>query len=126
MPLRLLTFGSSSELSMFAAAAKEITGASIVSGGTGYEVDDILTVVGGDGLVAATLRVTSETGNVIDGIAVENEGAYTTIPTNPVSVVGGSGNDDATFNLTNGDAVTQSDVVSVNGRDSRWYLFYWV
>jgi hypothetical protein len=124
MPIRVLQFGSPAELSEFSTAAKEVTNAAIVSGGTGYEVDDILTVVGGVGPVKATLKVTSETGKVIDGIAVENEGAYTTIPGNPVSVVGGSGNDDATFNLTTGDAVAQSDVVDIEDKDGQWYLFY--
>jgi len=126
MAMRVLQFSSPAALADFAAVAKEITGATIVGGGTGYEVDDILTVVGGDGKVAATLKVTSETGKVIDGIAVENEGAYSTVPTNPVSVTGGSGNDDATFNLTNGAAINQADVVQAVGKGGQHYLFYYV
>lgn len=77
---------------------KEVTAVAIAGGGSGYAVDDILTVVGGTG-TAATLRVTSVSGGVIDGIAIETGGRYTVDPTNPVSVTGGSGAG-ATFNLT--------------------------
>jgi len=125
MAVRVLQFESPDALTTFAGAAKEVTNAAIVAGGNGYEVDDILTVVGGGFEVAATLKVTSETGKVIDGIAVEFEGAYTTDPTNPVSVTGGSGNDDATFNLTLAAIfAAASDIVDIRQKDGRWYLFY--
>ena len=70
----------------------------IADGGTGYDVADVLTVVGGTGTVA-TLRVTSESGNVIDGIEILTGGSYSVVPGNPVSVTD-TGNSDATFNLT--------------------------
>jgi len=126
MPLRILSFPSPGALNLFVNAAQEVTGAAIVSGGTGYEVDDILTVVGGDGEVLATLRVVTEGSKIITGIAVENEGAYTTAPTNPVSVIGGSGNDDATFNLTLGAAVAAADLDQISQRNGQWFLLYWV
>jgi hypothetical protein len=74
----------------------------INAGGTGYTVGDILTVSGGtvvSGLVL-TLEVTSETGGVIDGIRIFDCGAYSSNPGNPVAVTGGTGGDDATFNMT--------------------------
>jgi hypothetical protein len=71
----------------------------IDGGGTGYAVDDVLTVVGGTG-TAATLLVTSVAAGVVDGVSVLTPGAYSANPTNPVSVTGGTGNDDATFDLT--------------------------
>lgn len=77
-----------------------VTAAAIVGGGTGYTVEDILTVVGGTSTHVATLRVTSVSSGVIDGIKVEEAGSYTVDPTNAVSVTGGTGGDDATFNLT--------------------------
>lgn len=86
-----------------------VSAAAINAGGTGYTVSDVLTVVGGDG-TAATLTVTSVSGGVIDGISVTTAGSYKTLPTNPVSVTGGTGSN-ATFNLTV-DIVT--DIRAVN------------
>ena len=76
--------------------------AAINAGGTGYTVGDILTVGGGTVVssLIATLEVTSVAAGVIDGIRVFDCGAYSANPANPVSVTGGTGADDATFNLT--------------------------
>ena len=72
----------------------------IVSGGTGYTVGDTLTVVGGTSISgAATLTVNSVSGGVITAIFNLNFAGYTVLPTNPVSVTGGTGSG-ATFNLT--------------------------
>jgi hypothetical protein len=79
-------------VNMFAATV------SIVSGGTSYTLNDVLTVVGGAGLGAATLTVSSVSGGVITGVTFSNNGSYTTLPTNPVSVTGGTGSS-ATFNI---------------------------
>lgn len=71
--------------------------ASIVSGGTGYSVSDVLTVSGGTG-TAATLTVDSVNSGVITGVSVTTGGSYSDNPTNPASVTGGGGSG-ATFNL---------------------------
>lgn len=71
----------------------------IAGGGTGYAVDDVLTVSGGTYTVQTTLTVTSVSGGVIDGIEITERGAYTATPSNPVSVTGGTGSG-ATFNMT--------------------------
>ncbi len=122
MPLRILYFGTASNLASFVNAAQGATDAVVVAGGTGYSTDDILDVVGGTGELIARLRVTTQAGGVITAIVVEEEGAYTTAPTNPVAVVGGTGNDDATFNLTLGDAVAQIEEITNKG--GQWYLAY--
>lgn len=83
------------------------TGVSIVatvvlaSGGTGYAVDEILTVVGGTFGEAARIKVTAVSGGVITGFQLVDAGTYSSAdtPTSPVSTTGG-GNDDATFTLT--------------------------
>jgi hypothetical protein len=76
------------------------SGATIQAGGTGYTVNDVLTVTGGTPLAAsATLTVTSVSAGVITGISTTNQSTYTALPTNPVSVTGGTGFG-ATFNLT--------------------------
>jgi len=71
----------------------------INGGGTGYAVDDVLTVSGGTYTTQTTLTVTSVAAGVIDGIEITEPGSYTALPSNPVSVTGGSGSS-ATFNLT--------------------------
>jgi len=74
----------------------------INAGGTGYTVGDILTVGGGTVVsgLTVTLEVTSVAAGVIDGVRVFDCGAYSSNPANPVAVTGGTGADDATFNLT--------------------------
>jgi hypothetical protein len=78
-------------------------GQAIVSGGTGYTAGNILNVVGGT-IINSTLqqiRVDTVNGSgVILTVSVAGFGQYTTLPTNPVSVTGGSGSG-ATFNLSN-------------------------
>jgi hypothetical protein len=78
------------------------TGAAVVSGGTGYTNGDTLTVIGGTNTgLSATLTVTAVSGGVITAATPANFGQYTVLPTNPVSVTGGTGSG-ATFNLTYG------------------------
>lgn len=84
------------------ATADGISSVSIQSGVavTGaYVVDDVLTVSGGTAVSACTLRVTSVSSGDITGVVVQEGGAYSTVPSNPVSVTGGGGTG-ATFNLT--------------------------
>jgi hypothetical protein len=68
----------------------------IVSGGSGYSVNDILTVVGGTFTIATQFKVTSVATiggvvGVITGIKIQTLGTYTVSPTNPESVTGGTG-----------------------------------
>jgi len=78
----------------------QVATVAVNAGGTGYAVDDILTVAGGTSTHAATLRVTSVSSGVINGIKVEQSGAYTADPTlTGNSVTGGSGSG-ATMDLT--------------------------
>jgi hypothetical protein len=72
---------------------------SIVAAGTGYAVDDVITVSGGTGTFPVKIRVLTISGGTITSARIEEGGAYTAAPTNPVAVTG-PGNDDATFNLT--------------------------
>lgn len=82
-----------------AATGQGATAVSIVSGGTGYTVGDILDVSGGTFDFRVKIRVTSVSSGVITGAVISEGGSYTSNPTNPVAVTG-PGNDDATFNLT--------------------------
>jgi hypothetical protein len=75
----------------------------IQAGGTGYSVNNTLTVSGGTNLgQAITLNVDSVNGGAVTGVTIKQCGGYTgTLPTNPVattvSPAGGSG---CTLNLT--------------------------
>ena len=65
---------------------------SLVAGGAGYTAGDTLTVVGGDAAIPVELTVlTVSGGGAVTGVQVSNTGRYTTPPTNPVSVTGGTG-----------------------------------
>lgn len=70
----------------------------VAGGGTGYTVNDVLTISGGTSTSAAQLTVTSVSGGVITGVTFSNNGVYTVAPSNPVSVIGGTGSG-ATFTL---------------------------
>ena len=75
-------------------------GATVASGGTGYTNGDVLTVVGGTNPgTAATLTVTAVSSGAITAVSSTNFAQYTALPTNPVSVTGGTGSG-ATLNLT--------------------------
>lgn len=96
----------------------------IVSGGTGYTVGDVLTVVGGTFTAQATLNVTSTgAGGVITGLSLGAKGSYSPSPPNPVSFTGGTGNG-ASVNLrwnikaitvTNGGAYFAAPGVTISG-----------
>lgn len=96
------------EVGVDTAAGLGANAVAIDGGGTGYTQGDILTVGGGTATRACTLRVTSVNTGVVDGIEVVDPGEYSALPSNPVSVTGGTGGDDATFNLTSngGDDLT--------------------
>ena len=77
-----------------------IFGETLTSGGTGYTVNDIITFVGGTGISTASYRVTSVSAGVVTGISLNTAGGYTTVPSNPISVTGGTGTG-ATITVTN-------------------------
>ena len=67
--------------------------ATIAGGGTGYTVGDTITMVGGTLASggAGTFRVATVSGGVITSVDTPNFSQYSTAPTNPVSVTGGTG-----------------------------------
>lgn len=73
-------------------------GQTIASGGTGYTLNDIVTVSGGTFTTPYRLTVTGVSGGVITSVSAQQFGSYTVFPANPVSVTGGTGTG-ATFNL---------------------------
>jgi hypothetical protein len=81
-------------------ASMAVGAVAINNGGTGYTVGNTLTVTGGTG-GNCTITVSTVSSGVITGITFATTSPYTVLPTNPVSVTGGSGSS-ATFNLTYG------------------------
>jgi len=69
------------------------TNATIANGGTGYTVGDTITMVGGtlQSGGAGTFRVATVSGGVITSVDTPNYSQYSAVPTNPVSVTGGTG-----------------------------------
>lgn len=54
-----------------------VAAAEIVAGGTGYAVNDTVTIAGGASTTAAVLKVTSVSSGAITGLSVQTPGAYT-------------------------------------------------
>jgi hypothetical protein len=76
---------------------------SIASGGTGYSVNDVITVQGGIyGTTPATYTVSSVASGVVTGLTATNAGNYTSNPTNPVSTISNGAGTGLTLNLTFG------------------------
>lgn len=81
-------------------ASMTASGYTVNSGGTGYTVGDVLTVTGGTG-GNCTLTVTAVSAGAVTTATLATTLSYTVLPTNPVSVTGGTGSG-ATFNLSYG------------------------
>jgi hypothetical protein len=104
-----------------------LTSSPIASAGTGYKINDILTISGGTLATVingeplntgnGTLRVTTVGGSgEVTGVVVQNAAAYIALPSTPVTPTGGSGSG-AQFNLETGTAADYSarpENISVN------------
>ena len=60
-------------------------------GGSGYSVNDILTVSGGTQTAQAKFKVTAVSSGAVTAVSLDTKGNYSVIPTNPVSTTGGGG-----------------------------------
>ena len=63
----------------------------IISGGTGYTLNDTITVVGGTFTTAATFTVSGVTGGVVNALTAANGGTYSVLPTGTLTTTGGTG-----------------------------------
>lgn len=79
--------------------AQEATAVAIDTAGTGYTVNDIVTVVGGSFVEAATVKITAVSGGVPTAVSVNSGGNYLSTPSNPASSSGGTGSG-LTFTMT--------------------------
>lgn len=95
-------------------AISTTSAAAVVSGGSGYAVGDLFQPTGGVG-TPPTFKVTTISAGAVTGAALVDAGAYTTVPTNAVSVVAITGaGTGATFNLT-------TTVTSSTARTDGWF-----
>ena len=79
--------------------SQEAVSATIQAGGTGYAVNDIVTLSGGTVVQAAQFKVTTVSSGAITAVSLWTRGNYQIIPANPVSLTGGSGTG-GTLNVT--------------------------
>lgn len=95
--------------------------ATIVSGGTGYTINDILTLTGGTFTEAGKFKVITTSSGVITGVIPVSPGTYTVDASNPVSTTGGTGSG-ATFTITFGGLLLYADghvtVATLNGSNT--------
>jgi len=104
-------------------SSMKVSSASISSQGTAYAVNNILNISNGTYTSQAKLNVLTTSSGKITSISINNAGTYTTLPSNPVSVTGGSGTG-AKFNLgwginsisvtNSGSGYTSQPTVTVN------------
>ena len=103
-----------------------ISTSSAISGGSGYSLNDVVTVVGGTFGTAATYTVSGVSGGVVTALTATTFGTYTVLPTNPVSVTGGTGSGltfnaggvfvNSTFTITNaGSGYVEQPTVTFSG-----------
>jgi hypothetical protein len=89
---------------------------SIAAGGTGYAVNDTVTVLGGVyGSSPATYTVSTISAGVVTGLTQTFAGAYTSTPTNPASTSTNGSGTGLTLNLTFGTGSGSTGNYVVNG-----------
>ncbi len=97
-----LTWGTNGWISRRANGCPEAAvSATVGAGGTGYTVNDTLTVSGGTFSSAATFRVSAVSSGVVTAVTLLNHGDYTTPPSNAAATTGGTGTG-CTLNVTYG------------------------
>lgn len=98
---------------------KEAVSATVSAGGSGYANGDTLTVALGAGAQGAQgehaqFTVSTTSGGAVTAVTLATAGNYEVVPSNAVSVTGGTGTG-ATLTVTWQDATTQDQVVVLSG-----------
>jgi hypothetical protein len=91
-----------------------VTGVSVNAGGTGYAVDDVLTLTNASATDKCTVTVTTVDDGVITGVSLTTAGHAYAVQS--YAVTGGTGNDDATINVT---SVKGGEQLTISCRASR-------
>lgn len=101
--------------------AEEATATAISAAGTGYTVDDIVTIVGGSSTEAATVKITAESGGVPTAVTVNTGGNYISTPSNPAATSGGTGSG-LTLTMTYADTVEERKYLMIHNTTSDQYI----
>jgi len=101
--------------------AEEATVAAIAVAGTGYTLNDIVTVVGGSFTEAATVKITAESGGVPSAVTVNTGGEYITTPGNPASSSGGTGSG-LTLTMTYATTVLEHKYLMIHNTTTDQYI----
>lgn len=75
---------------VYAVSDVTLASAVIAAGGSGYAVDDVLTVSTG-ATTPATLRVSAVNAGAVTAVVITNPGSFGTAPANPLTTTGGTG-----------------------------------
>lgn len=87
----------------------------IVSGGTGYAVNDVVTVLGGVFNEAASYTVTTVSSGVVTALSLISRGQYTSQPLNSVSTKTTGKGSGLTLNLTFGTGAGNTGTYQISG-----------
>jgi hypothetical protein len=101
--------------------AEEATAAVISAAGTGYTVDDIVTVVGGSSTGATTVTIDSVSGGVPTAVSINTAGNYSSTPSNPAATSGGTGSG-LTLTMTWADSVEERKYLMIHNTVSDQYI----
>lgn len=98
----------------YTAGTKKATAAAVNAGGSGYSLNDVITLAGGTSTTATQLKVTGVSGGAVTTVSIQVAGVYSAVPSNPVAQasVAPPGGTSATFNMTWGYITT--DLASLN------------
>lgn len=90
--------------------------ATIGAGGTGYTLNNVVTVSGGTFTIAAQFTVTGVAAGVVTAVTLLTAGNYTAVPANPAATTGGTGTG-LTLNITwaGVTALVQNDLIFTKG-----------
>jgi hypothetical protein len=86
------TYSAISDFPVCTLYSSKVTAWTIVNGGTGYQIDNIITISGGTASTYALFKVTSiDASGKITGLEIYNWGQYLNIPEGTLITTGGSG-----------------------------------
>ena len=99
-----------------ALGGQTVLSGAVSSGGTGYSVNDTVTVIGGVyGSSPATFLVSAVSAGVVTGLTQTFSGAYTSVPTNPTTTSSSGSGTGLTLNLTFGTGTGSTGNYVVSG-----------
>ena len=88
---------------------------SVAAGGTGYAVNDTVTIVGGTYTTAASYTVTAVSGSTVTALTQTNAGSYTSTPISPVTTQTSGSGSGLSLNVTFGTGTGGAGTYTLSG-----------